>query len=164
MTIRDFLLAEYDHEVAATRRLLDRLDDAQLAWRPHERSMSLGGLGTHLASIPGWASALLNESSFDLSAAPPPQTEFPSRAAILDAFDRTTRQARDWMHKTDSEYEAAWTLKRGDQVLFSMPRVTAFRSFVVSHMIHHRGQLSVYLRLTGAAVPAIYGPSADEGQ
>jgi uncharacterized damage-inducible protein DinB len=163
MTIKELLLAEYDHEVATTRRLLDRLDDARLAWRPHEKSMSLGGLGTHLANIPNWAAALLNESSFDLAESPPPVQELPSRAAILEAFDRATRQARDWMHKTDAEYEAAWTLKRGGHVVFSMPRITAFRSFVVNHMIHHRGQLSVYLRLTGAAVPAIYGPSADEG-
>jgi uncharacterized damage-inducible protein DinB len=163
MTIKDLLLAEYDHEVATTRRLLDRLDDAQLAWRPHDRSMSLGGLGTHLATIPGWSAALLNQSSFDLEESPRNSPEFPSRAAILDAFDRSTRQAREWMHKTDGEYQAAWTLKQGDHVLFSMPRVTAFRSFVVNHMIHHRGQLSVYLRLTGALVPAIYGPSADEG-
>ena len=89
--------------------------------------------------------------------------ELPSKAAILEAFDVATRQAREWMHKSNAEYEAPWTLARGGHVVFSMPRVLAFRSFVVSHMIHHRGQLSVYLSMTGAAVPPIYGPSADEG-
>ena len=86
-----------------------------------------------------------------------------NREAILAAFDTTRARTRAWMDKTDGEYNSLWTLKRGGQQLFSVPRVAGFRSFVLHHIIHHRGQLSVYLRLTGVAVPAIYGPSADEG-
>ena len=163
MAIRDALLADYDHEMGTTRRLLERLPDDRLEWKPHERSMSLGGLATHLSRIPEWAGTILNEPFFDLADAPPAAEAQASRDAILAAFDATRTRTRAWMDKTDGEYTALWTLKRGGQQLFSVPRVAAFRSFVLHHIIHHRGQLSVYLRLNGVAVPAIYGPSADEG-
>ena len=163
MAIRDALLADYDHEMGTTRRLLERLPDDQLAWKPHDRSMSLGGLATHLSRIAEWAGTILNEPSFDLADTPPTAAEQTSRDGILAAFDATRARTRAWMDKTDGEYNALWTLKRDGQQLFSVPRVSAFRNFVLHHIIHHRGQLSVYLRLTGVPVPAIYGPSADEG-
>jgi uncharacterized damage-inducible protein DinB len=164
MSIRDALLADFDHEMGTTRRLLERLPDDKLSWKPHEKSMSLGGLATHLTTIPQWAATILNEPFFDLALAPPNQTERTSRADILAAFDETRGRTRAWMDKSDAEYNAGWTLKRDGQQLFSLPRVAAFRSFVLHHIIHHRGQLSVYLRINGVPVPAIYGPSADEGQ
>ena len=163
MSIKDGLLADFDHEMGTTRRLLERLPDDRLSWKPHARSMSLGGLATHLSHIPHWGGTILNEASFDLAAAPPPLAEKSSRAEILAAFDAICRQTRAWMDKTDAEYQSPWTLKRGGQQMFSVPRVAAFRSFVLHHVIHHRGQLSVYLRLNDVPVPAIYGPSADEG-
>ena len=163
MAIKDALLTDYDHEMGTTRRLLERLPDDKLAWKPHDRSMSLGGLATHLSAIPQWAGTILNEAGFDLADAPPNQVESTSRADILASFDATRARTRAWMDKSDAEYNAPWTLKRGGQQMFSVPRVAAFRSFVLHHIIHHRGQLSVYLRLTGVPVPAIYGPSADEG-
>ena len=163
MAIKDGLLADFDHEMGTTRRLLERLPDDKLAWKPHPKSMSLGGLATHLSNIPHWGGTILNEASFDLAAAPPNLQEKTSRADILASFDATCRKTRDWMDKTDGEYQSLWTLKRGGQQVFSVPRVAAFRSFVLHHVIHHRGQLSVYLRLNDVPVPAIYGPSADEG-
>lgn len=163
MAIKDALLADYDHEMGTTRRLLERIPEAQLGWKPHDKSMSLGGLATHLTQIPQWADTILNEPSFDLAAAPPHRAEETSGAAILAAFDAARARTRGWMDRTDGEYSSPWTLKRGTQQIFSMPRVSAFRSFVLHHIIHHRGQLSVYLRLHDVAVPAIYGPSADEG-
>ena len=163
MAIKDALLADYDHEMGTTRRLLERLPEDKLAWKPHDRSMSLGGLATHLSQIPHWGGTILNDASFDLAEAPPHQAEKTSRADILASFDETCARTRAWMDKSDAEYNAPWTLQRGGQQMFSMPRVAAFRSFVLHHIIHHRGQLSVYLRLTGVPVPAIYGPSADEG-
>jgi uncharacterized damage-inducible protein DinB len=162
MSIKDGLLADYDHEMGTTRRLLERLPDDRLSWKPHPRSMTLGGLATHLSTIPQWAGTILNEASFDLAGAPPNVGEKTSRADILAAFDDVCRQTRAWMDKTDAEYQSPWTLKRGGQQVFSVPRVAAFRSFVLHHMIHHRGQLSLYLRLNDVPVPAIYGPSADE--
>ncbi len=163
MAIKDALLADYDHEMGTTRRLLERVPDDKLSWKPHDKSMSLGGLATHLSNIPNWGGTILNEAFFDLAAAPPNRAEPASRAAILAEFDDTRARVRAWMDKTDAEYNAPWTLKRGGQQMFSMPRVAAFRSFVLHHIIHHRGQLSVYLRLNDVPVPAIYGPSADEG-
>ena len=163
MAIKDGLLAEFDHEMATTRKLLERVPDDKLAWKPHDKSMSLGGLGTHLANIPHWAGTILNDASFDLGAAPPNLSEKTSRADILAAFDVSTRQTRAAMDKSDPEYLAMWALTRGGQEMFSMPRVAAFRTFVLYHIVHHRGQLSVYLRLNNVPVPAIYGPTADEG-
>jgi len=163
LAIKSGLLAEFDHEMGATRRLLERLPEDRLGWKPHDRSMSLGGLGTHLASIPHWGEAILESGSFDLAQAPPPNVEKTSRGAILEAFDSATNVTRALMDKTDHEYLAPWVLKRGTQEVFAMPRVSAFRTFVINHVIHHRGQLTVYLRLNNVPVPAIYGPSADEG-
>jgi uncharacterized damage-inducible protein DinB len=164
MAIKDALLADYDHEMGTTRRLLERIPDDKLAWKPHERSMSLGGLATHVSRIPSWGSTILSDSSFDLIEAPPAGAELTSRAAILAAFDETRASTRACMNKIDGEYNSLWTLKRGGQQVFSVPRAAAFRSFVLHHIIHHRGQLSVYLRLNDVPVPAMYGPSADEGQ
>jgi len=163
MRIKDGLLAEFDHEVGTTKKLLARLPEHELVWKPHERSMTLGGLGTHLGNIPGWANALLNQSEFDLADAPPNAEAHASAGAILGAFTDATAHARGWMDKTDEEYLAPWTLKRGGHIVFTMPRVAAFRTFIINHMIHHRGQLSVYLRMHNVPVPSIYGPSADEG-
>ena len=161
--IKDGLVAEYDHEMGTTRKLLERLPEAQLSWKPHEKSMSLGGLATHVANIPHWASLILNEPFFDLASAPPNLEAKTSRADILNFFDESTRHARASMDKSDAEYMARWALTRAGHEMFSMPRIAAFRSFVLSHIIHHRGQLSVYLRLNDIPVPPIYGPTADEG-
>src|SRR2546422_44647 len=163
MAIKDGLLADYDHEMGTTRRLLVRLPDDKLFWKPHEKSRSLGGLATHLANLPHWGGTILNDASFDLTAAPPPLAAKISRADILAAFDDTCKRTRAWMDKTDAEYQSPWTLLRGGQQVFSVPRIAAFRSFILHHSIHHRGQLSVYLRMNDVPVPAIYGPSADEG-
>ena len=163
MPLAELLLPEFDAEMAATRRVLERVPDGKGSWKPHPKSMSLGGLATHLSNIPHWGGTILNEASFDLAAAPLNLQEKTSRADILASFDATCRKTRDWMDKTDGEYQSLWTLRRGGQQIFSVPRVAAFRSFVLHHVIHHRGQLSVYLRLNDVPVPAIYGPSADEG-
>jgi uncharacterized damage-inducible protein DinB len=163
MPIKDGLLAEFDHEMGTTRKLLERLPDEKLSWKPHAKSMSLGGLATHLANLPHWGGTILNDASFDLAAAPPNLQEKTSRAEILAAFDETIRRTRGWLDKSDAELMAPWALKRGGQEMFSLPRIAAFRTFVLYHTVHHRGQLSVYLRLNDVPVPAIYGPSADEG-
>ena len=163
MAIKDALLADYDHEMGTTRRLLERVPDDKLAWKPHDKSMSLGGLATHVSHIASWGGSILNDPFFDLAEAPPNALEHTSRAAILALFDEVRARTRGWMDKSDGEYQSTWTLKRSGQQLFSMPRVSAFRSFVLHHIIHHRGQLSVYLRMHDVPIPAIYGPSADEG-
>lgn len=161
--MKDGLLAEYDHEMGTTRRLLERVPDARLAWKPHDRSMAFGELATHLANLSTWGSWILQGPSFDLAEAPPHLTARTSGADILSFFDGNRSATRALMDQGDAEYMAPWSLKRGGQEMFTLPRISAFRSFVINHTIHHRGQLSVYLRLNDIAVPPIYGPTADEG-
>jgi len=161
--LKDGVLAEFDHETATTRKLLERVPDDKLSWKPHEKSMSLADLGTHLSNLPHWAAIILKELSFDLTESPPHLPPKTSRADILRHFDETTAIARRLMDKTDGEYLVMWSLKRAGQEMFSMPRIGALRTFVLYHMVHHRGQLSVYLRLNDISVPPIYGPTADEG-
>jgi uncharacterized damage-inducible protein DinB len=163
MAIKDGLLTEFDHEIGTTRRLLDRLPDDRLAWKPHDRSMSMGALATHLSNLSYWGTIILNQAAYDLADAPPPLEPLTARGEILAAFDEKARQVRESIDRTDAELVAPWTLRRAGQEVFTMPRITAFRTFVLYHMVHHRGQLSVYLRLNAIPVPAIYGPSADEG-
>jgi uncharacterized damage-inducible protein DinB len=163
MALKDGLLVEYDHEVATTRKLLERLPDDKLSWKPHEKSMSLAGLATHLGNLPNWGATILTDPFFDLVSAPPNLEAKSSRADILAFFDESTKRTRAVMDKSDPEYLQSWTLKRGGQEMFSIPRVAAFRTFVLYHLVHHRGQLSVYLRLNDIPVPSIYGPTADEG-
>ena len=128
------------------------------------RSRTFGELATHLCGIPRFGLAILNDASLDLLASPPTdRVALPSRDAILTAFDEAVRKMRVAMDKSDAELNGLWTLKRGDQEMFTLPRIAAVRSFILHHLIHHRGQLSVYLRLNDIPVPAIYGPSADEG-
>ncbi len=165
MAITDALLPEFDHEMATTRRLLDRVPEAQFSWKPHEKSMTLGQLAGHLANIPYWCSATLDAPVLDLDALPgDARPKAPaSRDALLEEFDRKVAAARAKLGETtDSHFLSPWTLKKGDQEFFTMPHIAAIRSFVMNHSIHHRGQLSVYLRLNDIPIPPIYGPTADE--
>jgi uncharacterized damage-inducible protein DinB len=165
MAIKDALLHEFDHEMGTTRRLLDRAPEAQLGWKPHERSMTLGGLTAHLANIPTWVNAIfagpvMNLADIPEDARPTPVT---SRAELLERFDKNVAAARQRLAAaTDPEMLATWTLKQGDHEVFTLPRVAALRSFIMNHSIHHRGQFSVYLRLNDVPLPSIYGPTADE--
>lgn len=165
MSIVDALLPEYDHELATTRRLLERVPEAEFAWKPHEKSMSLGQLAGHLANLPFWLSATLAAPFYDLSAGDKEATlGLPaSREALLEEFDAKVKKARASLKAaSDTEMMAPWTLTSGGHEIFTMPRAAAIRSFVMNHMIHHRGQLSVYLRLQNVPLPPLYGPTADE--
>ena len=165
MAIKDALLPEFDHEMATTRRLLERLPEAAFAWKPHDRSMALGQLAGHIANLPQWCSATLASTVFDLDALPvDARPQLPaSRAAVIEEFDGKVAAARHRLTSTtDAEFMTPWTLKKGGQEVFTLPRISAIRSFVMNHLIHHRGQLSVYLRLKDVPLPSIYGPTADE--
>jgi uncharacterized damage-inducible protein DinB len=166
LPITDLLLPEFDHEMGVTRRLLQRVPDADLAWTPHGKSMTLGQLSTHLAELPRWTRTIMREAFYDLESGGtgPRLRSFESIAEVLGAFDRHVAQARALLAgAADAELLAPWSLRRGAHELFTVPRIAAIRSFIVNHAIHHRGQLSVYLRLRDVPLPAIYGPSADEG-
>jgi len=164
MGIRDGILAEFDHEMATTRRTLERVPEGKTDWKPHEKSMSLGRLAGHLAELPALASRSLTSDSFDVMAPGRPKPlATTSQEELLGVFDKNVAEARSAISKASEEdMLKPWTLTAGPKTIFSMPRAAVVRSFCVSHMIHHRGQLSVYLRLNGASVPSIYGPSADE--
>jgi uncharacterized damage-inducible protein DinB len=164
MAIVDGLLPEYDHETGTTRKLLERVPDGNFDWKPHPKSMSLGQLAGHLATMLSWGQSVLNQPSFDLAGDfTPPALQ--TRADLLAAFDKEAQATRAALvGKLDAELVAPWTLKRGDKTMFTMPKIGVMRSFVLNHMIHHRGQLSVYLRLHDVPLPSIYGPSADEQQ
>ena len=166
MSIAESFLPEYDHELATTRRLLERVPEAEFGWKPHEKSMTLGQLAGHVANMPFWLSAAMNAPFYDVMAGGDKEATLeppPSRDVLLKEFDVKVKNARASLAKaTDAEMMAPWALKAGEHEIFSMPRVTTIRTFVLNHLIHHRGQLSVYLRLRNVPVPAIYGPTADE--
>jgi uncharacterized damage-inducible protein DinB len=135
----------------------------QLDWQPHAKSMSLGGLVTHLANLANWGLTTLDQSELDVGGTAP-LTSITSRRQLLETFDRNAAATRAVLSaKSDAELMAPWTLKRDGKTMFSMPKASVWRSFVLNHLIHHRGQLSVYLRLRDVPLPSIYGPSADEG-
>jgi len=166
MSIAHSILPEFDHEVATTRRLLERTPAEQAGWKPHEKSMSLGRLALHLGEIPGWGTATMTLTEFDMSppgGAPYAPPVFESVAQLLAMYDANVAAARAALAAaSDADMMVGWSLKNAGHTVFTLPRIAVLRSFVLSHLIHHRGQYSVYLRMTGVAVPSIYGPSADE--
>jgi uncharacterized damage-inducible protein DinB len=167
MALSEALLPEFDHEMANTRKSLERAPEDKFGWKPHAKSPTLGWLATHLAMLPGWAVYTLEQDSLDLAPpggpAPAPPREAKSRAELLEMFDRNTSQARAAIAgASDQRLLEPWSLLRGGTVILTMPRTAVLRGFVMNHSIHHRAQLGVYLRLNDVAVPALYGPSADE--
>ncbi len=162
MPIIDSILRELEQEAATTRRVLERVPENKLAWKPHEKSMSLGLLAVHLATIPGHIAAVAVVDKFDRSGFKGPR-EPASHAELMDAFAKSLAEAKDKLGAMDdAALMQSWTLTDGDKVMVSMPRVGVIRFIMLNHSYHHRGQLSVYLRLLGVPVPSIYGPSADE--
>ena len=165
MALKDSLLPEYDHEMGTTRRLLERVPEADLAWKPHDKSFSLGQLAGHIANIPRWVDAACDVTVFDLATAgDDARTKDPTSVTdLLKTFDANVKKARQ---KIDAQPDAAlfaqWTMKQGDHEIMTMPRIAVLRSFIMNHLVHHRGQLSVYLRLLDVSVPGMYGSSADE--
>ena len=165
MSIADHLMPEFDHEMASTRTLLERLPEAQGAWKPHAKSLSLGDLAVHIARIPFYCTLIIRDTEMDLNPTggmPFPKIPFTTTTALLGLFDGYVRDARAALvGASDSEMMEVWTLKNAGQTIFAMPRVAVYRAMVMSHLIHHRGQLTVYARMHDVPLPAIYGPSAD---
>jgi uncharacterized damage-inducible protein DinB len=168
MPIRDSFLAEFDHEMISTRQTLERVPEGKADWAPHEKSMKMGRLAGHLAELSGWAATIINQDSLDFRppGAPPMQpVVMTSRKQLLDLYDKKVVEARTAISTvSDESLMKPWTLLGGGQVIMTMPRVVFLRSFVMNHVIHHRAQLGVYLRLNNVPVPSVYGPSADEGK
>ena len=165
MSMVHTLLPEFDQEMANTRRLLEIIPETDAPWRPHPKSYSLGDLAAHIALLPLWGRKVLEQPDLDLGVpanAAIAQMPFTTVAGLLDRFDVHVREARAALASmSDGAMGATWTLKNRGTPVFSAPRAAVFRSFILSHMIHHRGQLSVYLRLRDVPLPSLYGPTAD---
>jgi uncharacterized damage-inducible protein DinB len=166
MTIAQTLLPEYDHEMAGCRKELERIPDGRFDYKPHVKSSSLGQLANHLATIPGWLATTLRDTEMDFSD-PKVKAAMPApvgtRDALLALFDGAAAKGRETLAATpDGEFAVTWTGKSNGKVVLALPRIAVYRSFIMNHLIHHRAQLGVYLRLLDQPVPSIYGPSADE--
>ncbi len=162
MPIAQMLLPEFDEEMKNTRKILERVPDDRLSYKPHEKSMALGRLASHVAEMAGWVKTTLEVEELVIT---PGQKPFDaaSRQEILETFDKNVAEARAAIARaSDADLAKTWTLKFGDKTVFSMPRSAVLRSMAMSHMIHHRAQLGVYLRLNEIEIPGMYGPSADE--
>lgn len=163
MAISDGLLKEFDHEMKNTRRTLERVPFDKADWAPHAKSYSLGALAEHLSVIPALAVPVLTATELDVAAERRGHGSVDSTDTLLSSFDRNVAAARSALGRLqDAESATPWTLKAGDRSLWTLPRLAAFRSFIMNHLVHHRAQLGVYLRLNDVPVPGIYGPSADE--
>lgn len=153
-------LAELDVEMPTTRRLLERVPGDRAAWKPHTRSFSLGHLAQLVARMPGWLTHTLKQTRLDLGGASPYSLE--TTDTLLAEFDRCVAEAREALAAArDEDYQVPWSLTMGERVLFTAPRAVVMRQ-TVNHLVHHRGQLTVYLRLLDVPIPSIYGPTADE--
>lgn len=167
MAISQALLPEFDQEMATTRRVIERVP-ANLDYKPHEKSMDMGSLMSHLVEMVGWTAPTIEEDYFDMHppGGEPYQTKkYGSAAEALAAFDAHVAAARKAVEGcSDASYMKQWELRNQGHTMFAMPKVACVRAFIMNHIIHHRGQLSVYLRMNNVPVPSIYGPSADEGK
>ncbi len=163
MRLIDPSIMELDREASSTRKMLERVPEGKNEWAPHPKSMTLGRLATHVATLPGWASSL-RDDGFDIGVntvgvPPPPATT----AGLVELFDKTIADAKAVLNGLDdARAMGPWTLSMKGKPVFSMPRLAVVRMMILNHTVHHRGQLSVYLRLLDVPVPGMYGPSADE--
>jgi uncharacterized damage-inducible protein DinB len=167
MAICDSILPEFDNEMAITRKTLDRVPEDRPDWKPHEKSMALGRLAGHLAELPSFVSMILRDDSFNMRPAGGGPSRQPlvmtSRKELLEAFDKNVAELRTTLASaSDETLMKEWTLLAGDKKIFSGPRIGVIRTFCLNHVIHHRAQMGVYLRLNNVLVPSVYGPSADE--
>ena len=163
--IASALVAELEHEARVTRTVLERVPAEKFDWKPHEKSMAFGALAGHIAEMIGWTQGIMEHPELDFAKMDYKPFEPKSTEDLVEYFDKNAGEAIETLkNSSDAQFMETWTMKNGEKVYFTLPKVAVMRSFVMSHIIHHRGQLSVYLRLNDISVPSIYGPSADEGQ
>ncbi len=160
MSIADTLLPEFDQEMATTRKVIERVPTDKGKFKPHPKSFSLGHLTQLVAGMPGWITNAVTETSLDLGGYP--GYSYERTEDLVKSFDKHVKEARKAIASAkDSDFKINWSLKRGEQVFFTAPRAVIVRQ-TINHLVHHRGQLTVYLRLVDVPVPSIYGPTADE--
>ena len=168
MKLSELMLAQLEREVATSRLALQRVPEGHNDWKPHEKSMPMGRLAAHIAELPGWAAMTLTKDSFDIN--PPGGSNFTaaqmsSRKQLLELFEQSAATARAAISSaSDEDLMKPWSLLNGGKTIFTLPKAAVLRTFAFSHVIHHRAQLGVYLRLNNIPIPQTYGPSADEGR
>jgi uncharacterized damage-inducible protein DinB len=165
MAISDAILPEFDYEMANTRKTIERVPEDKFGWKPHEKSGTMIWLAGHIANMPSWPKFIFEQDSLDLEGNrnPPPQPK--TRKELMDGFEQNVKNGRAALAAaSDAQMMQPWSLKRGAETIFTMPRIAVVRGMFMNHLIHHRGQLTVYLRLNNLPVPALYGPSGDEKQ
>lgn len=163
MPLNEALIAELQMEAASTRKMLERVPEESSSWKPHEKSMTLGRLAQHLAEIPMWVSVTVDQDELDFAKEKYESKESTTNELLLKTFDENLSSALECLkNASDEKLMGNWTMRSGETVYFSMPKISVLRSFVLSHLIHHRGQLSVYLRMLDVPLPQVYGPTADE--
>ncbi len=162
MGMIDALAMEYQYETGVTRKVIDRLPEDKYGWKPHDKSMTAGQLASHIVEIQGWTAGTLAQDEFKMDDYKPFKPK--SKAELLKTFDALVAESLKAMKSgvSDAALMKNWKMTQKGQTILDMPKVQVLRAWVLNHQIHHRGQLSVYLRLVGAPVPSIYGPSADE--
>ncbi len=163
MKMVDPILMEMEQEAQTTKRVLERVPENKLAWKPHPKSYSLGQLALHVASLPGNVAALAVPDTREASNFSQPEPKSRQEIQILDTFSKSLESAKETLKKMDdARLMSTWTLTKNGRIVMSVPRIGFIRSILLNHNYHHRGQLAVYLRMLDVPVPSIYGPSADE--
>ncbi|MEO6525493.1 MAG: DinB family protein [Gemmatimonadaceae bacterium] len=166
MSISDLLLPEFDAECATTRTVLERVPDDRIEWKPHVKSFPMGHLAQLVAKIPGWTTFVVTRTEYDIAPLDAPKGSgytFEKVATLLEEFDRNVTAARPLIEGvSDDELQVPWTLKAAGKAVSTMSRYMVLRTTVINHLVHHRAQLGVYLRLTDQKVPQMYGPTADD--
>lgn len=163
MPLNEALIAELQQEAAATRKMLERVPEKSNSWKPHEKSMTLGRLSQHLAEIPMWVPVTVDQDELDFAKENYEPKESTTNELLLKTFDDNLAGAIECLkNASDEKLMGNWTMKNGEKVYFTMPKIAVLRGFVMSHLIHHRGQLSVYMRMLDIPLPSVYGPTADE--
>lgn len=157
------ILSELQHEAAQTKKMLEKVPYDHFDWNPHQKSMNLGRLAAHVAELPGWITMIVTTGELDFSTFDYKPYKAKSTEDLAQFFNQNVQQALEALQGTSDEtLLAPWTLRNGEHIIFTLPRIAAIRSMAMNHLIHHRGQLSVFLRLLDIPIPGMYGPSADE--
>lgn len=163
MTLGQILTAELKYEAVSTRKMLERIPSDKLAWKPHEKSMTLERIAGHIVEMISWTKETLTQDELDFSKFDYTPKQYTDSAELVADLDKNVAEAIETLNNASDETMAGnWTMRNGEQIYFTMPKAAVMRSFVMNHIIHHRGQMSVYLRLLDIPVPPIYGPTADE--
>ena len=163
MAIKDAFMAELKHEAGLTKKMLEKVPLDKKDWKPHEKSMSLGRLATHVAEIPHWVSDIIHIDDFDFMSRTFTSHVAASQEELLNIYkEKLDAALNDLSKMSDEDFNKKWIVRMGEKILYDTPKKVAIRGWALSHLIHHRGQLSVYLRLLDVPVPGMYGPSADE--